>query len=137
MLVFLTIIYQLICELKSKSKTTIGSDMKDIKKISSVIVCVVFMGCATITPEQKNTLGVEAARCLLTAVEKNDDGISPADTVALGLISSCQVQIDAYDNARVPEKFTYFGATFWANRMNGWIKQVTAIVLQSRVEKRR
>jgi hypothetical protein len=86
---------------------------------------------------KKNALGVEAARCLLTAVEKNDDGISPADTVALGLISSCQAQIDAYDNARVPDKSTHFGAAFWANRMNGWIKKATAIVLQSRVEKRR
>jgi hypothetical protein len=108
----------------------------DGKNILVIFVLSSFW-CAAVSEEQKNTLGVVAAKCLLDAVEKNDDGIGPADTVAVGLISSCQKEIDAYDEARVPEKYTYFGEAFWANRMTGWMKQSTTFVLQARVGKRK
>jgi len=93
--------------------------------------------CATVSEDQKNALGVSAAQCLLNAINKNDDGISPADTVAIGLISSCQSEIDAYDEARVPNRYSTFGETFWAHRMKGWMKQATTLVLQSRADKKK
>jgi hypothetical protein len=105
--------------------------------MNKLFLCIslLLVGCATVTNEEKHALGVATAKCLISASKRLDDGISPADTVAVGVISECQRQIDQYDEARVPDKgFTTFAQAFWANRMTGWIKQTTAIVLKQRVE---
>ena len=107
-----------------------------MKYCISIFVCFLFVGCAAPDPAVKNQLGMIATSCIVKSARALDDGISPADIVAIGVISDCQAQIDDYDEARVAKKATIFSETFWANRHIGWSRQITAIVLKSRAEKR-
>lgn len=87
-------------------------------------------------PELKR-LGVSAASCILNNAKQLDDQISPADTIALGVMSKCQPEINAYDTARLPSTNTAFGNAAWAARNTGWMRQITGIVLETRVAARR
>ncbi len=97
---------------------------------------LIFAGCSAPDLGIKNQLGTIAASCILKSAKTLDDGISPADTVAIGVMSDCQAQIDDYDNARLGGTSGVYGQTVWANRHIGWSRQITSIVLKSRAEKR-
>lgn len=104
------------------------------------IACVFALlvaGCAS--TETKNRLADAAAACITSAAKTMDDGISPASTVAYGIMSKCQRQIDAYDAVRLPpgRGFNVYANAAWNNRSVGWIQQITAIVLEQRASNRR
>ena len=107
-----------------------------MKNYGLTFVCLMFAGCSLPDPAIKNQLGTIAASCILKSAKTLDDGISPADTVAIGVMSDCQSQINDYDEVRLGGKSGVFGQTVWANRHIGWSRQITAIVLKSRAEKR-
>jgi hypothetical protein len=88
--------------------------------------------------EENFKLGVVVAECLLDNAAALDDGISPADTVAVGVISKCQSVIDAYDKVRLPSGagINVYATTVWNNRHIGWMRQTTSIVLETRVSKK-
>jgi|LauGreDrversion4_2_1035121.scaffolds.fasta_scaffold408685_2 hypothetical protein len=112
-----------------------------IKLISIISAALVLSACASSEEKiiDKNRLGTVAAKCILDASKSLDDGISPADTVALGVMSKCQNEIDAYDVARLPSGvgINVYATTAWNNRNIGWTKQITSIVLETRAKNRR
>ena len=97
---------------------------------------IALSGC--VSTETKNRLGDEAAACIISAAKTMDDGISPANTVAYGIMSRCQQQIDAYDQARLPSGrgFNVYANAAWDGRNAGWMKQITAVVLQERASRK-
>ena len=101
----------------------------------NLILLAVIAGCATPTEEETNKLGVSAATCIRNYARKLDDRISPADTIAVGVMSKCQAEINAFDEVRLPSRATAFGSGAWAGRNIGWIKQITGIVLEARAER--
>lgn len=107
-----------------------------MKHYGLTFACLMFAGCSAPDPAIKNQLGTIAASCILKSARTLDDGISPADTVAIGVMSDCQAQIDDYDKVRLGDKGGVYGQTVWANRHIGWSRQITSIVLKSRAEKR-
>ncbi len=115
-----------------------------IKLALSVLFPLAVLGCATGAqktpsaddPELKR-LGVDAASCILSSAKQLDDQISPADTIAVGVMSKCQSEINAYDTARLPSTNTAFGNAAWAARNTGWMRQITSIVLETRAAARR
>ena len=96
-------------------------------------------GCASSDPVELNRLGTDATRCIVSAARTIDDGISPADTIAIGVMSKCQAEIDAYDEVRLPSGrgFNVYATAAWNNRNIGWMRQITSIVLEERAKKRR
>ncbi len=110
-------------------------------KVKIVLIVLFVSGCATDRVQDKsnmNLLGANAAKCIVDASKVLDDGISPADTVAIGVMSKCQNEIDAYDNVRLPAGagFNVYATAVWNNRNIGWSKQITSIVLESRAAKK-
>ena len=107
-------------------------------KFTLILAFLLTLGGCGVSSETKNQLGNAAGACIVSASKILDDGISPADTVAYGVMSRCQRQIDAYDEARLPpgRGFNTFANAAWDNRNAGWIKQITAVVLQERAIKR-
>jgi hypothetical protein len=93
-------------------------------------------GCAVPSKEDAYQLGVNAASCIQRNARQLDDRISPADTIAIGIMSRCQEEINAYDQVRLPNRATAFGSGAWAGRSVGWMRQITSIVLQTRAESR-
>jgi hypothetical protein len=93
-------------------------------------------GCAVQSKEDTFQLGVNAAGCIQRNARQLDDRISPADTIAIGIMSKCQREIDAYDEARLPSRATAYGSGAWAGRGVGWMRQITSIVLQTRTDSR-
>lgn len=108
-----------------------------MKYIIFTFLYLLLSGCAGPDPAVKNQLGTIAASCILKSAKSLDDGISPADTVAIGVMSDCQSQINAYDEVRLGSQAGIYGQTAWANRHIGWARQITAIVLKTRAENRR
>jgi hypothetical protein len=107
-----------------------------MKYYGLTFACLIFAGCSTPDPAIKNQLGTVAASCILKFATTLDDGISPADTVAIGVMSRCQTEINAYDEARLPQRDTAYGSGAWAGRNIGWIKQITSMVLEARAKRR-
>lgn len=110
-------------------------------KVKVALIAMLVTGCATDRVQDKtnlNLLGTTAAKCIVDAAKVLDDGISPADTVAIGVMSKCQNEIDAYDNVRLPAGAGYnvYATTVWNNRHTGWSRQITSIVLESRAAKK-
>ncbi len=101
-----------------------------------LMLAAVIAGCATPTKEDTNKLGVSAAACIQNYARKLDDRISPADIIAIGVMSKCQAEINAFDEVRLPSRATAFGSGAWAGRNIGWTRQITSIVLETRVERR-
>ena len=108
------------------------------RSFATIILSILIFGCAS-QPSgyiDVNQLGVDAARCIVNSAEILDDGISPADTITVGIMSKCQQEIDAYDYARLPRGSSVYAVTVWNNRHIGWNRQITSIVLESRAKKR-
>jgi hypothetical protein len=106
-----------------------------------VLLSILVSACATDTAENNETmkrLGTNAAKCILDMAKTIDDGISPADTVAVGVMSKCKNEIDAYDEVRLPAGagFNIYATTVWNNRHTGWNSQITSIVLETRAAKK-
>ena len=109
-------------------------------KLQIIFLVFILSACATERNQNKeanNQLGVIAAKCIVDSARTLDDGISPADTVAIGIMSKCQKEIDAYDEVRLPSGagFNIYATTVWNNRHIGWGRQITSIVLETRAEK--
>lgn len=107
-----------------------------IRFAGTLIFSIFIAGCATPTNEDTHKLGASAAICIQTNARKLDDQISPADTIAVGVMSKCQAEINAFDEVRLPSRSTYFGSGAWAGRNIGWMRQITSIVLETRAERR-
>jgi hypothetical protein len=101
----------------------------------NLILLTVIAGCATPTEEETKKLGVSAATCIQNYARKLDDRISPADTIAVGVMSKCQAEINAFDEVRLPSQATAFGSGAWSGRNIGWMKQITSMVLEARAER--
>jgi hypothetical protein len=101
----------------------------------NLLLLAVVVGCATPTEEETNKLAASAATCIQNYARKLDDRISPADTIAVGVMSKCQEEINAFDEVRLPSKATAYGSGAWAGRNIGWMKQITSIVLEARAER--
>ncbi len=102
----------------------------------TLLSTMLLFGCAD--TETKNRLGNAAANCIVSAARTMDDGVSPANTVAYGVMSRCQRQIDAYDSVRLPSGrgFNVHANAAWDNRHIGWMSQITAVVLEQRASNR-
>jgi hypothetical protein len=126
-----------------RAKFTIVKNLV-FKLALSMVLPLTISGCAPVVrqsnsandPELKR-LGVSAASCILSSAKQLDDQISPADTIAVGVMSKCQSEINAYDTARLPSTNTAFGNAAWAARNTGWMRQITGIVLETRAAVRR
>lgn len=108
-----------------------------IRLLLILISAVALSSCAS--TETKNRLGAAAASCITSAAKTIDDGISPASTVAYGIMSRCQRQIDAYDAVRLPAGvgFNVYATAAWNNRGAGWMQQITVIVLEQRARNKK
>jgi hypothetical protein len=110
---------------------------KFLLKLTVILMfAAVIVGCATPTEEDRSKLAVKAAACIQNFARKLDDRISPADTIAVGVMSKCQAEINAFDEVRLPNIATAYGSGAWAGRNIGWMKQITSIVLEARAERR-
>lgn len=89
----------------------------------------------TYSAQELDAAKSRVTQCLVKQARALDDRISPADSVAIGVVAACQGEIDVYDKMRVQGAGTLFTNTFYKNRHIGWHKTGVMTVLNNRANR--